>query len=82
MTRTTDEYVFFENTHRETDEDGNEIIAIDGYPIDPNASGAVIANVIKTPHNDIVTVWNLNAYRLNATVLALIENSKNLLKES
>ena len=67
--------VSFENSYR-GEEDGNSFIAIDGFPDDENEEGEVVAIVWCTPHNDIVISWNNNAYRLNETVLNLIEESK------
>lgn len=72
-------YVFFENTYGDTDENGNRFITIDGYPLDENAEGTVIATVFITPKGDFVTSWNHNDYRMNTTVLELIEDAKNQL---
>ena len=72
-------YVFFENTHGDCDEDGNEFIIINGHPADKNEEGAVIATVFITPSGDLVTDFHHNGYRLNKEVKKLIEESKETL---
>ena len=73
------DYVSFENTYGDFDEDGNEFITIDGYPADENEEGTVIATVFITPSGDLVTDFHHNGYRLNEEVKKLIEASKETL---
>lgn len=76
-------YVEFDNSYGTTDDDGNEFICIDGFPKEDGgneAEGTVIATVYKTPHEDFVVSWHHNAYRMNTTVLKLIEDAKARLK--
>lgn len=79
--------VSFENnflqTQKELETDNPEVLAcvtIDGFPEDENKSGRVVAVVYITLHGDIVVAWHDNAYSLNEHVLALIDESKMLLK--
>jgi hypothetical protein len=44
-------------------------------------SGEVVAMVWITKHKDIIVDWHNNGYRLNETVLELIEDSKKELRE-
>ena len=77
--------VFFENNYWEDytveeNEDALASIYIDGFPEDANESGEVVAKVWITKHKDIIVDWHNNAYRMNDTVLELIEDSKRLLR--
>lgn len=82
------ELVYFENQYWEDytvepnrdSEDALASIFIDGFPEDANESGEVVAKVWITRHKDIIVDWHNNAYRMNDTVLELIEDSKRLLK--
>lgn len=76
------DYVSFENTYGDVDENGNAFITIDGYPEDDNEEGTVIATVFLTPHKDFVVDFHNNGYRLNEDVLNLIEDSKKQLLEN
>ena len=71
-------FVSFENSYS-GEENGNRFITIDGFPIDENEEGEVVAVVWCTPHNDIVVDWHNNGYRLNTHCLELIEESKRIL---
>lgn len=73
--------MFFEQTYQH-EEDGNIFLTIDAYPDDENAEGSVIAEVIKTPHGDVVTSWHDNSYRFNETVLELIKEAKEELTDA
>ena len=80
------ELVYFQNTHFEEysankEDDALANICIDGYPFDDNAEGKVIARVWITKHKYIVVDWHCNEYRMNDTVLKLIEDSKRKLIE-
>ena len=80
------ELVYFENSYWEDysvnkEEDALASIYIDGYPYDENAEGQVVAKVWITQHKDIFVDWHHNGYRMNETVLELIEESKKKLKE-
>ena len=70
------DYVSFEQTHVDTDDNGNIVYYIDGFPADENAEGTVIATIALTPHNDTVINWHHNGYRLNQSVLELINTVK------
>lgn len=81
--------VSFENTYIQTHEDfaGSslndavfESITIDGYPDDENEPGEVVAECFITLHGDLVTAWHLNGYRLDEDVLALINESYDMLR--
>ena len=83
--------VSFENTHVESpaeigdDADKGAVLGcvdIDGYPADENASGRVVCRVWALPGGKFVTDWHDNSYRLNKSVLELVEDSKKLLLES
>lgn len=79
------ELVFFENQYWEDytveeNEDALASIFIDGFPEEANESGEVVAKVWITKHKDIIVDWHNNAYRMNDTVLELIEDSKRLLR--
>lgn len=84
------ELVYFENQYWEDytvepnkdSEDALASIFIDGFPEDENESGEVVATVWITKHKDIVVDWHNNMYRMNDTVLELIESSKRLLRNS
>ena len=71
----SEKLVYFENVYKDIDERGNIFVCIDGYPIDENAEGKVVATVYLTPHRDIVVVWHDNLYCLNTTVVALVEET-------
>lgn len=78
--------VYFENNYLEDysiskDEDALASISIDGFPEDENESGEVVAMVWITKHKDIIVDWHNNGYRLNDSVLELIEESKKELRE-
>ena len=76
--------VSFENTFIDDSFEESDAVAIcfiDGFPEDENASGTVIAQVILTKSHDIVVAWHENAYRLDKTVLALIDEAKEKLVE-
>ena len=80
------ELVYFENSYWEDysvnkQEDALASICIDGHPHDENAEGQVVAKVWITKHKDIIVDWHHNGYRMNETVLELIEESKKKLKE-
>lgn len=79
------ELVYFNNSFWEDfeinkEEDALGCISIDGFPYDEDASGEVVARVWITKHKDIIVDWHNNGYRMNETVLELIEDSKRLLK--
>ncbi len=74
--------VYFENNYGDTDERGNEFVCIDGFPADDNEEGRVVATVFLTPHNDIVVDWHDNGYRLDKTVLTLVDQAISNLKSS
>ena len=82
------ELVYFENSYLEDytvveNRDSEDVlmsISIDGFPEDDNKSGEVIAKVWLTKHKDIVVDWHNNMYRMNDTVLKLVEDSKKVLK--
>ena len=79
------ELVYFENSYWEDytiegNEDALASIFIDGFPEDENESGEVVVKVWITKHKDIIVDWHNNAYRMNDTVLELIEDSKRLLR--
>lgn len=79
------ELVYFDNSYWEDfstnkEEDALGCICIDGFPHDEDASGEVVAKVWITKHKDIIVDWHNNGYRMNETVLELIEDSKRLLK--
>lgn len=74
--------VYFENTYGDTDERGNKFVCIDGFPDDDNGEGRVVATVFLTPHNDIVVDWHDNGYRLDETVLTLVDQAISNLKAS
>lgn len=77
--------VSFENNYIQTKADfGNDAnafgcIAIDGFPADENEEGEVIANVWMTNACEFIVDWHNNGYRLNESVLSLIEESKKVL---
>ena len=73
-----DMMVSFECTFDFIDDDGNKQFCIDGYPEDENESGEVVATVVQTTHGDIAVVWHDNGYRMNETVLSLIEEIKSM----
>lgn len=83
------ELAFFENNYWEdytveADKDSEDALAsicIDGFPEDENESGEVVAKVWITKHKDIIVDWHNNAYRMNDTVLELIEDSKRILRK-
>lgn len=56
-------------------------ITIDGFPVDEDGEGSVVAVVLLTKHGDIVVDWHENAYRMDTTVLNLIKESKEQLKK-
>ena len=70
------DYVSFEQTHVDADDSSNIVYYIDGFPADESAEGTVIATITLTPHNDIVIDWHHNGYRLNQSVLELIDAVK------
>ncbi len=74
--------VSFENNFYDEEPENGIVkqIFIDGFPADENAEGCVVAKVIKTQHNDIVTVFCRNDYRLNNNVRELIEDAKQRLQ--
>lgn len=82
------ELVYFENSYWEDytvveNRDSEDVlmsISIDGFPEDDSKSGEVIAKVWLTKHRDIVVDWHNNMYRMNDTVLKLVEDSKKVLK--
>ena len=75
-------FVQFEMNHIVKNEGPSEKCRwyIDGYTEDENEEGSVIATVVLTEHNDIITNWHRNRYRLNETVLNLIKKAKELAK--
>lgn len=75
--------VNFEFNHMDSEPENNILAQayIDGYPENENAEGAVVAKVILTEKYELITVWQLNAYRLNDAVLALIDEAKYTLIE-
>ena len=79
------EPLFFTSTFRqcgrEVEEDAFSCVSIDGHPEDENKSGEVVARVWITKRGDIVVDWHNNGCRMNANVLALIEDSKRILRE-
>ncbi len=82
--QTMNDLVSFESNFTDS-EPKNGILCqvyIDGFPADENEQGEVVAKVIKTEHNDIITVWQNNAYRTNSIVNELILQAQNDLKES
>lgn len=68
--------ISFEATHSDSEIENDIVLQtfIDGYPEDENAEGQVVAKVIKSKSGDIITVWQLNEYRLNKTVNELIKD--------
>lgn len=80
------EFEYFENNYweefnEEENDDALAAITIDGFPYDENEEGEVVAKVWITKHKDILVDWHHNGYRMNETVLELIEQSKKDLKE-
>ena len=80
---------YFENTYIQNENDlvydnpdAIACITIDGYASkdDDDDEGEVIAELYLTKHGDIIISWHDNAYSLNEHVLALIDESKMLLK--
>lgn len=67
---------YWEEYSIEKNEDALACVYIDGYPEDENESGEVVVAVWITKHKDIIVDWHNNAYRMNDTVLELIEDSK------
>ena len=65
-------------------EDAIFAVYIDGFPEkeeDDEKYACVLAQFILTKYGDFVVAWNRNDYRCHEKVLALIEESKKLLKE-
>lgn len=71
-------YTNFEMNHIVENEEPSEKCRwyIDGFTDDDNDVGTVIATVVLTAHDDIITNWHQNGYRLNQTVLKLINDAK------
>lgn len=74
------ENTFFEYFGNDPNADAFGCCTIDGHPADENESGEVVARVWITKHGDIIVDWHENGYRLNNTVLNLIEESKTALQ--
>lgn len=78
-------YVSFEMQHIDANPSENDDAVmkcyVDGYPADENAAGTVIACVSLTRHGDMVVDWHHNGYRMEPSVLELINDAKNLLSE-
>lgn len=77
-------YVVFTNTYIQTkndflEEDAFASVTVDGYPEAEDAEGASIVEIFITKHRDIVVAWYENAYRMNESVIKLIEDSKKIL---
>lgn len=53
---------------------------IDAFSDNDNEEGCVVATITKTVHGDIVVDWHNNGYRMDDTVLSLIEQAKNELR--
>lgn len=75
------DYTYFECVHSDTDERGNLTFYIDGYPNNEKEEGTVIATVTVTPHDDIYVDWHHNGYRMNDSVLGLINDIKNIIQD-
>lgn len=79
--------VSFEDTYlqdrvslQQTDPDAFACITIDGYPANEDAPGQTVCQVWMSMHGDIITSWSHNGYRLNTTVLELIQKAKTRLR--
>lgn len=81
------EYNTFTNTYMKSKKEFDEpynvdifaSIVIDGYPSNPDETGASIAEIFITESKNILVVWYDNRYRNNNDVLTLIDISKNTL---
>lgn len=82
--------VDFENTYIQTAEDFSEdvrgnaakaCITIDGYTANEDEEGEVVCRVWMTSDNNFIIDWHNNGYRMNQTVLDLIEDSIKILSE-
>jgi hypothetical protein len=72
---------FYEEFTEYPDEDAFACLTIDGYPLNEEESGEIVARVWITRSGDIIVDWHDNGYRMNETVLNLINESKQILKE-
>lgn len=79
------ELIWFENSYTQTEDElqASEdtkgavgCITIDGYPSNEAESGRVVCQIYMTKTNEFIIAWTENGYRLNPSVLELLEESK------
>lgn len=82
--------VSFENTYIQTPEELKNdpfsdgalaCVTIDGFPADEDGEGEVVCVVWLTTAGKFIVAWHHNGYRMNKSVLELVEDSKNRLLE-
>lgn len=79
-------YASFEMDHIEdnpSDFDDDTVVKyyVDGYPADETKFGSVVVTVALTRRGDIVVDWHHNGYRMNESVLELVNRAKAELKQ-
>lgn len=78
-------YVSFEMQHVDANpSDGDDAVMkcyVDGYPADEDGTGTVIAAVSLTRNGDVVVDWHHNGYRMEPSVLELVDEAKDLLSK-